>query len=296
MKTANDLFEAYLPPIEEGLNRFLPAETAGDPECAALYRAMHYAVMGGGKRIRPVLVLEFCRLCGGEISAALPFACALEMIHSYSLIHDDLPCMDNDDMRRGKPSVHKAFGEATALLAGDALLNCAFETALSADSVPAGTALSAARCLAEQAGEFGMIGGQMIDLASEGKRVGLDVLRRMDRGKTVALIRAACRMGCILGGGEEHLPAADAFAENVGLAFQVRDDVLDVTGDAALLGKPVGSDAANEKSTYVALLGLQRVEQLTEEMTLAAQKALEPFGESAAALCDLAQLLAHRSH
>ena len=296
MKTSNELFEAYLPMIEQGLDDFLPKETASDPECSVLHRAMRYAVVGGGKRIRPVLVLEFCHACGGDVHAALPFACALEMIHSYSLIHDDLPCMDNDAMRRGKPSTHKAFGEATALLAGDALLNCAFETALSASTVPPQTALEAIQCLAGLSGVSGMIGGQMIDLESEGKQVGLDVLRRMDNGKTVGLIRAACRMGCILGNRSDLIAAADVYAENVGLAFQIRDDMLDVEGDASLLGKPIGSDAANEKSTYVSLLGLQQAGKIVEEMTHTAQQALRPFGTSADALCDLAQMLAHRRH
>lgn len=295
MKTANELFEAYLPMIEEGLNSFLPPECAEDPECSVLHRAMRYAVLGGGKRIRPVLTMEFCHLCGGDPAEALPFACALELIHSYSLIHDDLPCMDNDDLRRGKPSVHKAFGEATALLAGDALLNRAFETALSAKSVEAKTALAAARCLAELSGVSGMIGGQMIDLQSEGKRVETDTLRRMDIGKTVALIRAACRMGCIIGGCQDRISAADVYAENVGLAFQIRDDMLDVEGDIALLGKPVGSDRENEKSTYVSLLGTEQAGVLVEQMTQNARQAVAPFGEAAAALCDLAEMLAHRS-
>lgn len=296
MKTANELFEAYLPMIEKGLDSFLPPENAADPECSVLHRAMRYAVMGGGKRIRPVLTLEFCRLCGGDPAAALPFACALEMIHSYSLIHDDLPCMDDDDLRRGKPSTHKAFGEATALLAGDALLNRAFETALSAGQLPPAAVLQATKCLAELSGVSGMIGGQMIDLESEGRRVGTDTLRRMDQGKTVALIRAACRMGCIIGGRTEMLPAADTYAENIGLAFQIRDDMLDVEGDAALLGKPVGSDAENEKSTYVSLLGLEQAGRLVEQMTETAKQTVAPFGESAAALCDLAEMLAHRVH
>ena len=242
--------------IEEALKGYLPQEK---DLRKTLFASMEYSLMAGGKRLRPQLVLEFCRLCGGREEQAMPFACAVEMIHSYSLIHDDLPCMDDDDLRRGKPTNHKVYGEAAALLAGDALLTLAFETMLSPESVQAvgaGRAAAAAGELARAAGAHGMVGGQIIDLESEGKQVPLEVLEKMDEGKTGALILAACRMGCILAGAsEDQKKAAEVYARSIGLAFQIEDDLLDVTGDAALLGKNTGMDSAREKSTYVSPAG-----------------------------------------
>ena len=292
MQTANALFETYLPQIEQAFDEYLPV-TPNDPR-AQLADAMRYAVVGGGKRIRPVLMMEFCRVCGGEPKSVLPFACALEMIHSYSLIHDDLPCMDNDDIRRGKPSTHRAFGEATALLAGDGLLTHAFETMLTAP-LKAESTVRAAACLARAAGFHGMVGGQAIDLDSENKKIPLELLQKLDDGKTVALIRAACEMGCIVAEHEEFCAAACAYARGIGMAFQICDDLLDVESTTEVLGKPVGSDAEKQKSTYVSLLGIDGARKAAADYTEQAVKALDVFGERGDALKELAWQLFHRS-
>ena len=286
----------YREQVERMLERLLPSER--DELFAGVIDAMRYSLLGGGKRIRPLLLLEFCRLCGGDPEKALPWACALEMIHSYSLIHDDLPCMDDDDMRRGRASCHKVYGEATALLAGDALLTMAFETSCSpeyAAAVGEDRALRASWELARAAGAYGMVGGQQIDLSSEGRGISLDVLRKMDECKTGALIRAAARMGCILGGGrEELLQAADRYARALGLAFQIVDDVLDVTGTPETLGKPVRSDLERDKATYVSLLGLAEAGQEAKRLTDEAVEALAPFGLPADTLRGLAIQLSSR--
>ena len=219
--------DTYLPMIEQKLEELLPKEHC---RYERLIEAMRYSLLDGGKRVRPTLVLEFCRLCGGDVQAALPFACAVEMIHTYSLIHDDLPCMDNDDLRRGKPSNHKAYGEDTALLAGDGLLTLAFATMLSPESlaaVGADCAAEAAFQLASAAGIHGMVGGQEIDLRSEGKAISLETLQEMDEKKTGALILASARMGCALAGADERQrDAAEHYACAIGLAFQIVDDIL----------------------------------------------------------------------
>lgn len=289
------LVNKYLPMIEDGLKRCIP-----DKSClqSSVCEAMEYSLMNGGKRIRPVLLLEFCRVCGGDFQSALPFACAIEMIHSYSLIHDDLPCMDDDDLRRGKPSCHKQFGEATALLAGDALLTLAFETALRGDSpaCPPERRLRAMKLLAEKAGVIGMIGGQVIDLESEGKKVSVDILQKMDGMKTSALISAACQIGCILAEAPPALiKAADDYANCIGLAFQIVDDILDETSTSQMLGKPVGSDLHNEKSTYVTLLGLEASRNLVLDLTQQATKILNLFGEKAQPLAEFAITLSNRN-
>ena len=238
---------------EEGLSR-LPLGGEREPELADM---MRYSLLAGGKRLRPVLVLAAAELCGGCAEDALPFALALECIHTYSLIHDDLPCMDNDDLRRGRPTSHKVYGEAPALLAGDALLNYAFELMLSADR-PADPArrIAAAREIAEAAGMFGMIGGQMADITD--KTDTPERLAEMCRKKTGALIRGAVRAGCAAAGGNDAAMAAlTAYGEGIGLAFQMVDDVLDVIGDSAALGKNVGSDAKEQKNTYATLFGVE---------------------------------------
>ena len=288
------MLDAYVKKIDEVLLALLPKD-----ENSAVCSAMRYSISVGGKRIRPVLLLESCRLCGGAIESALPFACALEMIHTYSLIHDDLPCMDNDDLRRGKPSCHKQFGEATALLAGDALLTHAF--AVCAESPFAkehpDRALQAVGLLSSLAGTAGMIGGQEIDLASEGKQIPLERLREMDAKKTGALIRAACEIGAVLAGGSDaQKTSLAAYAENLGQAFQIVDDILDVEGDTATLGKPVGSDEASEKSTYVSLLGLERSKTTAAALTAQAVDSLSLFGADAAFLRDLAEQLCKRTY
>ena len=285
-----DRFEAALP-------GYMP-KTGGLQTVVA--EAMAYACAGGGKRIRPVLVLEFCRLCGGNPDQAMPFAAALEMIHSYSLVHDDLPCMDNSPMRRGRPSTHTVYGETMALLAGDGLLNLAFETALKPSNygtIPAERVLGATAALADAAGIEGMVGGQVIDLQSEGKEIDLPVLEELQRGKTAALLIAACVMGARLAGATpEQEQAARVFGENIGLSFQIVDDILDVTATAEKLGKPVGSDTENEKNTYVSLLGLEEARRLAAQRTDDALQALAVFGVQADSLRQLAEALLTRDH
>ncbi len=284
--------EEYVSMIDAALEKTL--EKCGDN---VVSEAMKYSVRNGGKRVRPLLVLEFCRICGGDINDALPFACAVEMIHTYSLIHDDLPCMDNDDMRRGQPSCHIKFKENFALLAGDSLLTFAFSSVLNSEVAkndPA-MALEALSVLAECAGNAGMIGGQVIDLESEGKQISSDTLEKMDRLKTGALIKASCVIGVVVahGSDEAKLAAAD-FAEKLGQAFQVIDDILDVIGNEETLGKPVGSDVQSNKSTYVSLLGLELSEQFAKKLTGEALSCLEFFGEEAVYLREFSKKLLSR--
>ena len=271
LESYSDLVDSRLELLLEGKEK--PVQDLTD--------AMRYSTMIGGKRIRPVLVLEFCRVCGGDPDHALALACALEMIHTSSLIHDDMPCMDNDDMRRGQPSCHKKFGENTALLAGDALEACAFEVAAGAD-LPAKTTVEAVKLLAKATGPFGMLGGQIMDVENESRDdVTLDRLEATHQKKTGALIRVACELGCIAAGASKELrKAAVEYGKNLGLAFQVCDDILDVTGNELLLGKPVGSDAEEEKATYVTLLGLDGAKEKPAYYTEQAYKALEAFDEN----------------
>lgn len=262
--------------IEQRMSRFLRSQ---QPPYEAVLEAMRYSLLGGGKRIRPLLVLWFCRLCGGEDKDALNAACGIEMLHTYSLIHDDLPCMDNDDLRRGRPSCHKAFGEAVALLAGDGLLTMAFEAVCSCPNRE--RAGQAALELAHFAGARGMIGGQTIDLEQEGKDTPPKLLNRLHRLKTGALIRAACRMGCILGGGtREQIHLADRYGRHLGLAFQIIDDILDVTSTTEDLGKPIGSDAQQHKTTYVTLYGLEKSKEFAVIQTQKALDCLEKLGNA----------------
>lgn len=290
-----DILQGHLRDVERALPSYLPA-AAGPAAIAA--KAMAYACEAGGKRLRPVLVLEFCRLTCGDGRRALPFAAAVEMIHSYSLVHDDLPCMDDSPLRRGKPSVHAAFGENMALLAGDALLTRAFEVMLRPENrgeVPAENALSAAFVLADAAGYGGMVGGQVIDLQSEGQSVGLPVLEALQEGKTAALIRGACEAGCLAGGGDGvQAAAARAFGRHVGLCFQIVDDILDASATQEELGKPVGSDASHQKVTYVSLMGMDDARRLAQARTKDAVEALDVFGPEADGLRTLAEALLHR--
>ena len=277
--------------VEAGLERYLPPETCRH---SRIFEACRYSLLAGGKHIRAALLLEFYRLCGGQPEDALPFACGLEMIHTYSLIHDDLPCMDNDDYRRGRLSNHKVYGDATAVLAGDALLNRAFETMLSQRTVAAEPAMRAAACIARCSGLYGMIGGQVQDLALEGKPASDEELREMVSLKTGALIRAACVGGVLLAGGTAaQQQAAEAYADALGLAFQIRDDMLDVTGDRAVLGKATGSDAANDKTTFVSVYGLEACRGLVRRLTLQAMTAAEAFSDREF-LQKLAEYLARR--
>ncbi len=296
MSNFNRKFDEYRKLIDDSLMNYLDAP---DFEEKRVYEAMAYAFTGGGKRIRPLLALEFCRLCGGNVVDALPFACAVEMIHCYSLVHDDLPCMDDDALRRGKPSCHVAFGEAYALLAGDGLLTLAFETMLKKYDDSAVLPQNAARAaleLAKQAGHCGMIGGQTVDIASEGKSISLDTLRLMHSMKTGALISAACKIGCIVAGAdEEKIASAENYAKNIGLAFQITDDVLDAIGDTEQLGKTVGSDESKNKTTFVTLLGVEKSLEKADELTQMAKGELKIFGEDSEFLCELADYLAKRN-
>ena len=247
-----------------------------------IFEAMRYSLNAGGKRIRPVLVLEFAAAFGGDVKSALPFAVALEMIHTYSLIHDDLPCMDDDDLRRGRPTNHKVYGEATAVLAGDALLNRAFEhiTANTA-SLPPDTVLRAAACLARCSGADGMIGGQIIDLLGEKQELSESEMLKLIDMKTSALIRAGVLMGCIIGGASESdMKLAKEYADNIGLAFQIKDDILNVEGSAETLGKDVGNDEKSGKSTFVRLLGIEECKRRLDALTESAVDAVKNLPES----------------
>ena len=285
----------YRQKIEEALEQALPAPREGDLS-GKVREAMRYSLLSGGKRIRPILTLAFCEACGGEALSALPFACAVEMIHTYSLIHDDMPCMDDDDLRRGRPTNHKVYGEATAVLAGDALLTAAFEWMLDPSvTLPPERVLEAAGVLARAAGAQGMVGGQVLDMAGEGHAMGLTEVEELQRLKTGALIRAAAEMGCVLAGGTgEQRAAVCRYAERIGLAFQIQDDILDVVGDEATLGKPVGSDAKSEKNTFVTLKGLEECRRLVDKLTGEAVEALALFGPDGDSLRWLARSLAGR--
>ncbi len=281
--------------FEEMLLNFLPSENC---EQRRLIESMRYSLSAGGKRIRSLLTVEFAKLCGGTEEKALPFACAIEMVHTYSLIHDDLPCMDNDDLRRGKPSNHKAFDEPTALLAGDSLLTLAFETVLSTEAVRLNGSVAcvkAGQILAQYAGVRGMCGGQQIDLENENQSISLELLQKMDERKTGALIKAACQLGCIsANASEKSIEAAGIYAENIGLVFQIVDDILDVTSDTVILGKPVGSDLENSKNTYVSLLGIEECHKICKQKTDEAIKALSCFNGDTTFLADLALELLNR--
>ena len=262
---------------QEQIEQALAELFRGDPQYADLQEAMEYSLLAGGKRVRPVLVLETCRLCGGDPALAMPFACALEMIHTYSLIHDDLPAMDNDDLRRGRPTNHVVYGEATAILAGDGLLTAAFEQ-LSRAKLPPERIVDALNCLSRAAGPQGMVGGQAMDMAGEGRALTREELELLQSLKTGALIRAAAELGCIAAGGEAwQRDCVCRYAEAVGRAFQIRDDMLDIISTEEELGKPVGSDKQNDKSTFVTAMGLEACELEVEHLTATALDALQQF-------------------
>ncbi len=288
--TLNETLKTYSDLVEQALKEALPDNSLPQGE---VVRAMEYSLLGGGKRIRPALCLEFYRLCGGNVEDVLPFACAIEMIHTYSLIHDDLPCMDNDDMRRGKPSCHKAFSEDIALLAGDALLNLAFETALKT-KLPSDRVVKALSLLGKASGVEGMIGGQVLDLESEDKKISLDELKQIHMGKTVAMLTVPAQIALTLAGAEDKMESVVTYCQSIGLAFQIRDDILDVIGDEQTLGKPIGSDADNNKNTYVSLLGLEESLALVSNLTDKAVTALDVFSNDADVLKELALVLRDR--
>lgn len=269
--------EKYCDVVNTELMKYIPEANDGQRDVT---KAMRYSLSNGGKRLRPIFVLEFCRMCGGDVNKALPYACAIEYIHTYSLIHDDLPCMDNDDMRRGKPSCHKMYGEATALLAGDALLTHAFEIC-SLSELSDSQNLRAVSLLSQNAGVGGMIGGQVIDLKYEQSDPSISDILTVHRLKTGALISAACILGCIAAGADgEKIALASRYAYMIGTAFQIRDDLLDIVGDEEKLGKPVGSDADNDKTTYVTLVGADRAQQDVKTLTDKAVEILDSFGEN----------------
>lgn len=278
--------------IEELLGHF---SISNDNAQKTIYEAMNYSLFAGGKRLRPLLMLEVCAMCGGDEEEVIPFACAMEMIHTYSLIHDDLPAMDNDDLRRGMPTNHINFGEATAILAGDALLNRAFEVVSDYKGKNPQNALRAIKILATSSGTEGMIGGQVADIEGENKDLTLDELRYIHLLKTGAIIRSACVIGAVMSGAcEEEISAVDEFAKNLGIAFQIRDDILDVISTDEELGKPVGSDEKSNKTTYVSLLGLEKSEKLVEEYSKKAIDALAIFGEKAEFLVNLTRHMSDR--
>lgn len=291
-----DRLEYYAEITEAALEKYLP-----DKNClqSNVIKAARHSLTAGGKRLRPALVMEFCRVCGGDAETALPVACAVEMLHTFSLIHDDLPCMDDDDMRRGKPSCHKAFGEATALLAGDALAILPSQIIAQAGTKGLLDPMAALKIIAllnERAGIFGMIGGQVIDTENEGKQLPEAILLEMYRMKTGALLDFCCRAGCIAAGaGVDKQLAASDYAQKMGLAFQIIDDILDVTADEKLLGKPVGSDADSGKYTYVTAVGLEKARAEAERLTLQAEKALEAF-EDTEFLEGLTEMLLKRNY
>lgn len=259
-------------------------------------RACRYAVLNGGKRIRPILLLEFYKLCGGEDDCAYNFACALEMIHSYSLVHDDLPCMDNDDFRRGKPSCHKEFGESMALLCGDSLLTEAFSVAAKTMNITPERVVKAISHLSASAGTSGMIGGQVLDMTLSSDTDD-SFLFEMYRLKTGALLKTACACGCILAGADdEKVVMAEKFGEKVGIAFQIIDDILDRLGDAKILGKPIGSDEKNNKDTIVVRLGVEYCRELAKKYTDEAYEYLNSFDGDTTVLRQLAEYLLERNY
>ena len=279
--------------VEEALVKELGKDKALVPELAA---SMEYSLTAGGKRLRPILLMAAADAVGAKGTDFVQAACGIEMIHTYSLIHDDLPAMDNDDYRRGKLTNHKVYGEAMAILAGDALLTQAFEVILRQPHVSAELLLQVVKEMSIAAGPNGMVGGQVIDMLSEGKRISMEELRKMHMGKTGALFRAAIRSGAIMAQADEkQLEALTTYADCFGLAFQITDDILDVVGDEAVIGKPVGSDERNDKSTYVTLTSLEEAKKLAADTVQQALDALEVFGDEAKFLRDLVKMLLERN-
>lgn len=279
--------------VEAAMENLVPA-CAGGP-LAEMMKAMRYSLFAGGKRLRPVLLMAATDAVGKDGRLFLHAACALEMIHTYSLIHDDLPAMDDDDYRRGLLTNHKVFGEGVAILAGDGLLTLAFETLLSQPDAPPATLNRVAREVAAAAGPSGMVGGQAIDLLSAGKLPTPETMALMHRLKTGALFRASIRAGALLAeANEAELDSLTRFAENFGLAFQITDDILDVTGTTAVLGKPVGSDERNQKATYVTVYSLSEAQKMAQQAVAEAVAALERFGDKAWVLRSLAEYLLTR--
>jgi len=279
--------------VDEALERYLPP---ADAYPALIHQAMRYSVTGG-KRLRPVLVMKAAETVGGKAEDVLPAACALEMIHAYSLIHDDLPAMDNDDYRRGKPANHKVYGDSVAILAGDALLTLAFSTLAGIRGSNPDAVVKIIGEIALAAGTFGMIGGQVVDTFSAGEDINENTLEYIHSRKTGALYRAAVRTGAILAGtGDEKINKLTSYADNFGLAFQIIDDILDIEGDAAKIGKPLGSDVKNKKATYPSLFGLEEARRKARQAADRALSALSCFGNEAEFLRMLVQYIIDRDH
>jgi geranylgeranyl diphosphate synthase type II len=287
-----DFFEEDRLAVDSSLERLMPAETAAP---VSIHTAMRYSVFAGGKRIRPILCLETARIFGEDVAHAHFPGCAIEFIHTYSLIHDDLPALDNDDLRRGKPTCHKKFGEAIAILAGDALLTLAFET-IGKSSVSPDRRVGLLTEISSAAGTVnGMVGGQVADIEAEGNRVGPEMLEYIHRAKTAALIRASITAGAISAGAPpDEIVRLRRFGETIGWAFQVTDDILDVTESSAALGKTAGKDIAQQKATYPSVFGLERSQQIANELASKAIAELATYGEKAARLRAIAEFLVLR--
>ena len=286
--------EQYKTLVDKSLEEYFKLEN--DSPNKGLADSMRYSLLAGGKRIRPLLVLEFCRICGEDINQALPVACAVEMLHTYSLIHDDLPCMDNDELRRGRPTNHVVYGECTATLAGDAMQAEAFGTILRSE-LPVDRKAACATILADAVGLDGMCGGQFMDMSWEGRKLSEQELTDINSRKTGALLVAACQMGvAAAGGGELKLAAAAQYGAALGMAFQIRDDMLDVLSTNDELGKPVGSDAQENKNTYMALLGEDACRKMVVELTDFAKNILDEVFEDTDFLKNLADQLAKRKN
>jgi geranylgeranyl diphosphate synthase, type II len=280
--------------IDAALRRYLPNPTV---KPHTIHKAMRYSVFAGGKRLRPILCLASAESCGGDVSGALPLACAVECIHTYTLIHDDLPCMDDDDLRRGMPTSHKVFGEGIAVLAGDALLTFAFELAAKAPGWPRYPVGEIIQELAVAVGSRKLIAGQVVDLESEGKRVSLPVVRFIHESKTAALLRATIRLGAMSANAPPaRLQCLSKFGMALGLAFQVIDDILDVTQSSETLGKSAGKDAAAEKATYPAVVGLEESRKAAKRLTEEAHRSLQAFGRKSDVLHGIADYLLDREY
>lgn len=278
--------------IEENLERFVPVLYPNQ-----LYESMRYSLLAGGKRLRPVLCLAACELAGGTTDMAMPTACALEMIHTMSLIHDDLPSMDNDDYRRGLPTNHKVYGEAMAILAGDALLAYAFQVIAETEAVPASRVLNVVQRLGLAASATGLVGGQVVDIESEGKQISLDTLQYIHEHKTGALLEVSVVSGALLGGANpEQVELLSNYARNVGLAFQIIDDVLDITATDEQLGKTAGKDLAQAKATYPSFWGIEASKAKAQQLITEAKMTLKPFGEKAVILEHLADFITQRHY
>lgn len=282
--------------IEILLNEYMPKEEGYQK---TIFEAMNYSLIAGGKRLRPILTLEACKLVGGNEKDAIPFAAAIEMIHTYSLIHDDLPALDNDDLRRGRETNHKVYGEAMAILAGDGLLNYAYEIMLreSIGKDDSNKYLKAINEIAKASGIYGMIGGQVVDIESEGKSIDKDKLDFIHMNKTAAIIIGCMRAGAIIGGASENqLENITKYAKNIGLSFQIVDDILDVVGDEVKLGKKVGSDIDNEKSTYPSLIGLDKSKEIAKNLIEEAKLSISNIDKDREFLNSLADYIVDREY